>query len=63
MLPLFPMFPMLPRFTIFTSVTMGPIYFETFQSLRLTNIVFYYLGSSGRAAYMKTHPKLVGKLK
>ena len=36
MLPLFPMFPM---FTLFASKTMGPIYIETSQSLRLINIV------------------------
>jgi hypothetical protein len=38
---LFPMFPMFPTFTIFASETMGPIYFETFQSLQITNIVFF----------------------
>ena len=37
MLPLFPMF---PTFTLFASETMGPIYFETSQSLQSTNIVF-----------------------
>jgi hypothetical protein len=31
---------MFPTFTIFASETMGPIYFETFQSLQITNIVF-----------------------
>ena len=40
MLPLFPMVRMFPMFTIFTSETIGPIYFETSQSLQLTNIVF-----------------------
>jgi hypothetical protein len=40
MMQLFPMFPMFPTFTIFASETMGPIYFETFQSLQITNIVF-----------------------
>ena len=41
MMQLFPMFLMFPTFTIFASETMGPIYFETFQSLQITNIVFY----------------------
>ena len=31
---------MFPTFTIFASETTGPIYFETFQSLQSTNIVF-----------------------
>ena len=43
MLSLFPTF---PTFTIFASESMGPIYFETFQSLRLTNIVFSIIHDS-----------------
>ena len=35
---------MFHTFTIFTSETMGPIYFETFQSLQITNIVLCEFG-------------------
>ena len=38
---MFPVFPMVRTLTILASQTMGVFYFKTFQSLQLTNIVFY----------------------
>ena len=61
MMQLFPMFPMFPTFTIFASETMGPIYFETFQSLQITNIVLSVFASIFQSS-MKTFHYIFDRL-
>jgi hypothetical protein len=48
---------MFVTFTIFASETTGPIYFETFQSLQLTNIVLLVTRKETRSTLGKRSKK------